>query len=80
MEHDRICDCQFRARCSTFNDSWIEARRKGAEGLGCQNQSDEYRAHHCKAFQCSYLTMVVADGFRHLAAEQPAEVKVRPIC
>ncbi|MHC4986415.1 MAG: hypothetical protein ACYTFO_09710 [Planctomycetota bacterium] len=80
MDHSKVCDCQFRARCTTYNDSLIDARRKGPDGLGCENQTDEYRGYHCKAFQCSYLTMVVTDGFRHLAAEDPQPASVRANC
>ena len=80
MDHSKVCDCQFRDRCSTYNDSLIDARRKGPLGLGCEGQTDEYRGHHCKAFQCSYLTMVVTDGFRHLAEEDPQAAGVRADC
>jgi len=75
MDHEKRCDCQFRRGCTTFNDALIGHDRKGPFGLGCSSQTDEYRAEHCKAFACSYLTMVLADGFRQLAVEQIAPAK-----
>ena len=80
MDHARVCDCQFRAGCTTYKDPLIEAKRKGPRGLGCCVQTDEYRADHCKAFQCSYLTLVLSDGFRHLAAEGRQPESVRADC
>ena len=70
MEHETVCQCQFRAHCATYGDCLIDKSRKGPAGLGCSNQTDEYRSQHCKAFACSYLSMVLADGFRQLAWQQ----------
>lgn len=67
MDQCTVCDCQFRDHCSTFADPLIRDERKGPEGLGCQGQTNEYRAHHCQVFACSYLSMVVCDGFRHMS-------------
>jgi len=80
MGRSKLCDCQFRGRCSTYNDAVIDPRRKGPLGLGCTGQTDEYRGCHCKAFQCAYLTLAVTDGFRHLAAEEPSLAGVRASC
>ena len=72
MDHETICDCQFRHHCGTFTDPLIEEPQKGPCGLGCHAQSDVHRSKHCKAFRCNYLCMVFSD-----ALKQPAGSQVR---
>ena len=69
MDHERVCDCQFKATCQTFNDPLIEAEYKTACGHGCVQQTDYYRGKHCKAFRCAYLMAVVSDVFRRAPAQ-----------
>ena len=64
MDHEAICDCQFRDTCATFNDSLIEEARKGPSGLGCRGQSDVHRGKHCRTFACAYLSVVISDALR----------------
>ena len=65
MDHEGICDCRFLARCATHDDPLIAASRKGPNGFGCRQQSDVHRAKHCKAFACSYLTVLLSDIVKH---------------
>ncbi|HUS91516.1 MAG TPA: hypothetical protein VM695_06675 [Phycisphaerae bacterium] len=62
--HEAICECAFTARCTTFDDPLIDEARKGPTGLGCHQQSDVYRAQHCKPFACKYLTVVFHDALK----------------
>jgi len=68
MDHEDVRDCPFMRNCATFADPLIDEARKGPGGLGCRNQSDTYRGKHCKAFACSYLSMVVSDVLKHPGA------------
>ena len=68
MDRERVCDCQFKATCQTFNDPLIAAKRKAATGLGCAGQTDYYRGSHCQVFRCAYLTAVVSDALRRASA------------
>jgi hypothetical protein len=65
MDHEAICDCQFRGHCPTFGDPLVDDERKGPAGFGCRSQSDRYRGRHCRTFACAYLSMVVSDALRH---------------
>lgn len=69
MDRERVCDCQFKRTCQTFNDPLIAAKRKTSTGLGCAGQTDYYRGRHCPVFRCAYLTAVVAEALRHAPAQ-----------
>jgi len=71
VDRERVCDCQFKATCQTFNDPLIEAKYKTACGHGCVRQTDHYRGKNCQVFHCAYLTAVVSDALRH-APMQPS--------
>jgi len=73
MGHDDLHDCPFMGECATFADALIDEMRKGPGGLGCRGQSDIYRGKHCKAFACSYLSMVISDVLRHPGAAATRE-------
>ncbi len=62
MDRERVCGCQFKDTCQTFNDPLIDAKQKTADGHGCVEQSDFYRAKHCQVFRCAYLVTVVSDA------------------
>ncbi len=66
MDRERVCDCQFKDTCQTFNDPLIAAKQKTADGHGCVGQTDYYRGSHCRVFSCAYLTVVVSDALRHV--------------
>lgn len=70
MEHETICDCPFSGRCATCADPLIDKARKGPAGLGCRQQSNFYRAKHCKPFACKYLTVVFHDALHQPAAAE----------
>ena len=69
MDRTRVCDCQFKSTCQTFNDPLIEVEYKSASGHGCVRQTDYYRGKHCQAFRCAYLIGIVSDVFRHNPGE-----------
>ena len=69
MDRERVCDCQFKETCQTFNDPLIEARCKSASGHGCVQQTDYYRGEHCRVFRCACLMTVLSDVFRHAPAQ-----------
>ena len=69
VDRERVCDCQFKRTCKTFNDPLIEAKCKTACGHGCLQQTDYYRSRHCQAFRCVYLTAVVSEALRHAPAQ-----------
>jgi len=70
VDRERVCDCQFKAACQTFNDPLIDERRKGLDGFGCVQQTDHYRGKHCRVFRCAYLAAVVSDAMRHASRRQ----------
>jgi hypothetical protein len=73
MDHDAICDCLFLPRCETFHDPQIDQERKTSLGFGCREQSDVYRARHCRRFACAYLSMVVTDAMGSHPAKPAGE-------
>ncbi len=74
MDHESICNCQFREHCETFIDPLIDKARKGPTGLGCREQNDLYRAKHCHTFSCAYLSLVLSDALRQ-PVPQPVQKK-----
>ncbi len=61
MDHEAVCGCGFVETCQTHADALIDPSRKTRLGFGCEEQTDQYRSRHCKAFSCRYLSMLLSD-------------------
>ena len=53
--------CPYTGHCAAYADEMIDASRKGRAGFGCHEQTDDYRARHCKFFRANRLAAVLAE-------------------
>jgi hypothetical protein len=61
MKSERVSDCRFTGRCKTFNSLLVPSHRKGPEGMGCLQQTDEYRRECCRHFACASLALTITE-------------------
>ncbi|MHC4562753.1 MAG: hypothetical protein ACYS8X_08295 [Planctomycetota bacterium] len=72
MMTESVSDCRFKGQCKTFSSPLIGTRQKGPAGMGCLEQTDEYRRHSCRHFVCAYLAVSITEQLApEPASEQP---------